>query len=128
MVTKSKGNASPSLSLNEGDEARRVTTLDDHNFSFGPFTLFPGRRLLQRRGATVRLGSRACEILVALVERAGELVHKNELMARVWPGISVVEGNLRTQMNDCGVRWRRVGQATVTSRPYQAEVIDSSRR
>jgi DNA-binding winged helix-turn-helix (wHTH) protein len=46
------------------------------------------------------LGSRACEILVALVKRAGELVDKNELMARVWPGISVVEGNLRTQMNE----------------------------
>ena len=100
MVTASKGNAFPSSSLNEGDEARRVTTLDDRNFSFGPFALFPGRRLLQRNGKTVRLGSRACEILVALVERAGELVDKNELMARVWPGISVVEGNLRTQMNE----------------------------
>jgi DNA-binding response OmpR family regulator len=77
MVTAGKGNAFPSSSLNEGDEARRVTTLDDHNFSFGPFTLFPGRRVLQRNGTTVRLGSRACEILVALVERAGELVDKN---------------------------------------------------
>jgi hypothetical protein len=41
MVTASKGNAFPSSSLNEGDEARRVTTFDDRNFSFGPFTLSP---------------------------------------------------------------------------------------
>jgi DNA-binding winged helix-turn-helix (wHTH) protein len=42
----------------------------------------------------VRLGSRALEILIALVERPGELVGKDELMARVWPSTIVVEGNL----------------------------------
>ena len=41
----------------------------------------------------VRLGSRAFDILVALVERAGELVSKAELMARVWPNTFVEEIN-----------------------------------
>jgi len=42
----------------------------------------------------VRLGSRAFDILVALTERPGQLISKNELMARVWPGIFVVPANL----------------------------------
>ncbi len=47
----------------------------------------------------MRLGSRSLEILTALVERRGELVTKAELMARVWPGIVVEEGNLRVQIS-----------------------------
>jgi DNA-binding winged helix-turn-helix (wHTH) protein len=43
---------------------------------------------------TVHLGSRAFDILVSLVERPGELVTKDELMARVWPGVFVEQGNL----------------------------------
>ena len=62
--------------------------------SFGPFRLFPGQRLLLEGEKQIRLGSRALEILVALVERAGELVTKDELIARVWPNTVVVEDNL----------------------------------
>src|SRR5262249_4398230 len=98
MTTASEGNAVPASSSIQGDATRRAPTTDN-NFSFGPFTLFPSQRVLQRNATTAELGSRACEILVALVERAGELVDKNELMARVWPSTSVVEANLRTQMN-----------------------------
>src|SRR5262245_33734298 len=98
MTTTSTGNPLPPSSPPQGDEAGRATTTEDNYFSFGPFTLFPGQGVLQRNGKTVQLGSRACEILVALVERAGELVDKNELMARIWPGVTVVEANLRTQM------------------------------
>ncbi len=43
---------------------------------------------------SVYLGSRAIDILIALTERPGELVSKKELMARVWPNVTVVEGNL----------------------------------
>ena len=46
----------------------------------------------------MRLGSRALEILIALVERPGELVTKTELMARVWPSTFVEEGNLKVQV------------------------------
>jgi predicted ATPase/DNA-binding winged helix-turn-helix (wHTH) protein len=38
------------------------------------------------------------EILIALVERAGELVSKGELMARVWPNTVVEESNLKTHV------------------------------
>jgi predicted ATPase/DNA-binding winged helix-turn-helix (wHTH) protein len=46
----------------------------------------------------VRLGSRAIELLVALVERAGEVVGKNELMAYIWPDTIVEENNLRVHI------------------------------
>ena len=46
----------------------------------------------------VALGSRAREILVALVERAGEVVRKSELRERVWPDTVVEEGTLRVHI------------------------------
>ena len=54
--------------------------------AFGPFDLLPTRRLLLKAGQPVRLGSRALDILIALVERPGELVSKGDLMARVYIG------------------------------------------
>lgn len=66
--------------------------------AFGPFRALPAQRLLLEGDKQVRLGSRAFDILVALAERAGELVGKDELMARVWPGIHVEEGNLKFQV------------------------------
>ncbi len=61
---------------------------------FGSFRLLPAQRLLLEGNKPVALGSRALEILIALVERHGELVSKNALMARVWPDTTVVEANL----------------------------------
>jgi DNA-binding winged helix-turn-helix (wHTH) protein len=63
-------------------------------FSFGPFHLIPVQRLLLKGKKPLRLGSRALEILIALVERHGELVTKEELMARVWPNVFVESSNL----------------------------------
>ncbi|MFE0753035.1 ATP-binding protein [Inquilinus sp. NPDC058860] len=64
-------------------------------FSFGPFRLAAGERLLTRGGAPVDLGARALDILVALVSRPNEPVGKRELMAEVWPDVTVEEGSLR---------------------------------
>jgi predicted ATPase/DNA-binding winged helix-turn-helix (wHTH) protein len=66
--------------------------------SFGPFRLVPTQRLLLEDDNPVRVGSRALDILTALVERPGELVGKDELMARVWRGTLVEEGNLKFQV------------------------------
>ena len=67
-------------------------------YSFGPFRLVPAQRLLSNGALPVRLGSRALEILVTLIERAGEVVSKEELIARVWPDTCVEEGNLKVQI------------------------------
>ncbi|WP_343715145.1 winged helix-turn-helix domain-containing protein [Inquilinus sp.] len=64
-------------------------------FSFGPFRLAVGERLLTRDGEPVDLGARALDILVALVARPNEPVGKRELMAEVWPDVIVEEGSLR---------------------------------
>ena len=66
--------------------------------SFGPFTLSLAARLLERDGEPVSLGGRAFDILAALVGRAGEVIDKRELIATVWPNITVDEGSLRVHM------------------------------
>ena len=63
--------------------------------SFGPFRLVATERLLEKEGVQVNLGSRALDLLIALVERATEVVSKKELMARAWPNLVVDEGSLR---------------------------------
>jgi DNA-binding winged helix-turn-helix (wHTH) protein len=69
------------------------------SFEFGPFELIPGRRLLLRAGRPVNVPSRAWEILLLLIERAGELVGKADLLAHVWPRVVVEEGALRVHIS-----------------------------
>src|ERR1700676_1181612 len=63
--------------------------------SFGPVRLCPAHRNLEKAGSPIHLSARAFDILIVLVERAGEVVSKKMLMARVWPDVTVDEGNLR---------------------------------
>jgi DNA-binding winged helix-turn-helix (wHTH) protein len=51
--------------------------------SFGAYRLSPTERLLLNGGEPVQLGGRAFDILVALTERAGQVVSKTELMDRL---------------------------------------------
>jgi predicted ATPase/DNA-binding winged helix-turn-helix (wHTH) protein len=87
----------------EGDrplstEADRINGSTERAVLFGPFRLLPTQRLLLRADKPAPLGSRALDILIALVERPGELVSKDELMARVWPNLCVVPANLAVQL------------------------------
>lgn len=63
--------------------------------SFGPFKLVPSERLLSREGVPVPLGARTLDTLIALVSFPNEVVSKQDLMARVWPDVTVEEGSLR---------------------------------
>src|SRR5215470_7397452 len=67
-------------------------------FSFGPFVLIPDRQILLRGETQVRLGNRAFEILSILVQRAGELISKQELISLVWPDTFVDESNLKVNI------------------------------
>ena len=58
----------------------------------------PAQRLLLEGDKPVRLGRRGLDVLIVLVERAGEVVGKDELMARVWADTLVEEGNLKFQV------------------------------
>jgi len=68
------------------------------SYAFGPFELSAARQLLTLNGQPVRLGSRAIMILSALLQRPGELVSKNDLLASAWPDTHVEEGNLRVHI------------------------------
>jgi predicted ATPase/DNA-binding winged helix-turn-helix (wHTH) protein len=66
--------------------------------AFGPFQLLRTQKVLLEDGAPVRLGSRALDLLIALVERAGEVVSKNELISYAWPNTYVEDNNLRVHV------------------------------
>ena len=76
----------------------QMNSAADHAISFGSFRLMPGRQLLLEGDKPLRLGSRALDILIVLIEHPGDLVTKEELVARVWPDTTVEEGNLRVHM------------------------------
>jgi DNA-binding winged helix-turn-helix (wHTH) protein len=79
--------------LRNGDK-----TLVNEMIAFGPFQLFASGRRLLRDEMPLDIGSRSLDILIALVERAGEVVGKKELVARVWPDVVVEESSLRTHV------------------------------
>ena len=75
----------------QGQEAgRRPDTV-----SFGPFSLSASGRILLREGKPVHLGGRAFDILLALINRAGQVVSRHELIDWAWPDATVGDGSLR---------------------------------
>src|SRR5216683_2662875 len=66
---------------------------------FGPFELNVAERSLRKANQVVPLGGRAYDILIALLENAGEVVGKAELIARAWPDVTVEEGSLRVHLS-----------------------------
>lgn len=71
-----------------------MSTLPFTCYEFGPFRLDPIRRRLWREGTAVPLRPKAFELLVALAERSGQDVEKDELIRLVWPDAIVEENNL----------------------------------
>ena len=71
-----------------------MSTRLQHLYEFGPYRLDTAERLLLRDGEPVPLTPKAFETLVALVERSGHLVEKEELMKVVWSDAFVEESNL----------------------------------
>lgn len=69
------------------------------NFRFGQFELCPGQRALLSDGKPLRLGGRAFDILLSLVERRDRVVDCDELLDLVWPGLAVEENNLSVQIS-----------------------------
>ncbi|GGC47863.1 ATP-binding protein [Chelatococcus reniformis] len=94
------------------------------SYAFGAFVVVPEQQLLLQNGTAVRIGGRALDILTTLVEQAGELVSKDDLLSRVWPATVVDESNLK--VNVAALR-RTLGEgsagaryiATVSGRGYR---------
>ena len=86
----------------DADQAHAMHWMDYRagpSIVFGPFHLFPMQRLLTEHDKPVHLGSRAFEILLALIERPGTLLGNEELMARVWPKTFVAPANLAVHIS-----------------------------
>jgi predicted ATPase/DNA-binding winged helix-turn-helix (wHTH) protein len=94
-------------------------TVQTAAYHFGRFRLLADRRQLLVDGAPAKLGGRAFDLLLALVERRDRTVTRDELFALVWPGRIVEDQNLKTQV----LALRKVlGQqaiATVPGRGYR---------
>ncbi|EEF28199.1 conserved hypothetical protein, partial [Ricinus communis] len=89
-------------------------TLIAREMSFGPFRLVPSRRSLFYYGERVPLGEPAYNVLVALVEKAGEIVDRQTLTARAWRTPYIEESNLRAAI----AALRRAFSATGCGRSY----------
>ncbi len=72
---------------------------DADGYQFGAFTLSPRRRELRCRDVPVTLGTRAFDLLLALIQRRGRLATRDELLAQVWPGTVVDDNNLAAQIS-----------------------------
>src|SRR6201988_306952 len=62
---------------------------------FGRFQVLPHRREFLADGVPIALGSRAFDVLMTLIEAGGELVTKDQILSRVWPGMVVEEHSLQ---------------------------------
>ena len=77
----------------------RRATAASADLEFGRFRVLLRRRQLLADGVPVELGTRAFDLLLALLEADGSLVTKEALMSQVWPGVVVSEGNLKFQVS-----------------------------
>ena len=66
--------------------------------AFGSFQVLPHRRELLADGRLIKLGGRAFDVLMALIEARGAVIGKDTLMARVWPDRVIEENNLQAHI------------------------------
>jgi DNA-binding winged helix-turn-helix (wHTH) protein len=89
--------------------------------AFGRFQVLPDRRELLAGGQPIKLGGRAFDVLMALIEARGAIVSKDALMARVWPGRVIEENSLAAQIAAlrAGLGAERALIRTISGRGYQ---------
>ena len=85
--------------MSRNDPSGSVREAAARLWRFADFELDELRRELRVRGKPVELESKPFEVLVALLQHAGEVVTKEELLESVWPGTMVVDGSLATAVS-----------------------------
>jgi len=86
---------------------------------FGRFEVRVIQRQLLVDGQAAALGARAFDLLLALLERPGELLTKNDLLDAVWPGLVVEESNLSVQVSSLRKLLGAHVIATIPGRGYR---------
>jgi predicted ATPase/DNA-binding winged helix-turn-helix (wHTH) protein len=92
---------------------------DTLTYHFGTFSLVPAQRVLRNQGQPVKLGARALDMLVTLVECRSRTVGKKELLARVWAGLVVEDNNLQVQILTLRKLLGHPAIATIPGRGYR---------
>src|SRR5260370_34016862 len=89
--------------------------------AFGRFEVLPDRREVLVDGRPVKLGGRAFDVLIALIEARGAIVSKEALMARGWPGRIIEENSLAAQVAALRAAFgaERALIRTISGRGYQ---------
>jgi predicted ATPase/DNA-binding winged helix-turn-helix (wHTH) protein len=96
-----------------------MSTAIDTVMRFGRFEIDPVGRVLRVDGEKAAVGARAFDLLLALAQRRGRLVSKQELLDLVWPGVVVEEHNIAAQMSTLRKLLGPDVIATVAGRGYR---------
>jgi hypothetical protein len=114
--------AAPSIS------DKSMSALEKPVYRFAAFELEPAERRLSEAGKPIALTPKVFDTLVLLVERAGHLVSKDELLKVLWPRGYVDESNLTSTSGPSAVPWATVSTSRDLSKPYPSSAIGSLRR
>src|ERR1700758_2871299 len=91
----------PSSALGARRQQLSETKAAQRYLCFGRFQVDLEREELFKEGSRVRIPSKVFQVLMALVERPGEIVTREVLRARLWPGGTFVnyDANVNTTVN-----------------------------
>ena len=97
------------------------------DISFERYVIRPSQRDVLVDGTSVRLGGRAFDVLITLVERRDRVVSKHELLDLVWPGMIVEENNLQVHISTLRKLLGPQVIATIPGRGYRfTAVLDTT--
>src|SRR6202158_1595934 len=79
----------------------RVLPLSSRYVRFGPFQVDQQRQEVSRNGVRLKLQGKVYQVLLALIEKQGEVVTRDELRLRLWPADTHVnyDANVNTTVN-----------------------------
>jgi TolB-like protein/Flp pilus assembly protein TadD len=97
-------------------------------YAFGRFEVRPEERRALEDGVPVALGSRAFDLLMALIEHRDRVMGKDELLALVWPGMVVEENNLTVQVSTLRKLFGAEAISTVPGRGYRFTLVPDEAR
>jgi predicted ATPase/DNA-binding winged helix-turn-helix (wHTH) protein len=97
------------------------------DYAVGSFQVSPAERCVYSLGRPVALGARAFDLLLTLIQHRDRVVGKDELLALVWPGLVVEEGNLAVQVSTLRKLFGSDAIATIPARGYRftAPVVEA---
>jgi DNA-binding winged helix-turn-helix (wHTH) protein len=79
----------------------RILPLSSRYIRFGPFQVDQQRQEVSKNGVRLRLQGKVYQVLLALIEKQGEVVTRDELRVRLWPSDTHVnyDANVNTTVN-----------------------------